>query len=81
MGRKGKRTAAYFLFMGGSVFGICCAVFALPLPLRILDAGVVAVAIVLVLQTTRCPSCGKHGIPISPFAKEGPCCKKCGKQL
>lgn len=77
---KSRMTLVYFLFMVGAIFGIICAIFELPLYLRVLDAIIVTIAIILVLKTARCPCCGKYGIRITPCSRESPCCKKCGKR-
>lgn len=81
MKRTLKTTLAYFLFTFSSIFGIMYAVFNLSTLFRTFTLIMVAISVIAVLKLSHCPYCCKYGIPVKPFLKQNPCCKKCGKQI
>jgi hypothetical protein len=81
MKRTTKMTLAYFMFMLSCVLGIICVVLSLSLFVRVCVVILVCGSATSVLTLSRCPYCGKFGVPIKPFLKQNLCCKKCGKQV
>lgn len=80
MKRTLKVTLSYFFFILAAILGIICAVFNLSMLFRIITALLVVIPTIAILNLSKCPYCGKYGMPINPFQKSGPTCKKCGKQ-
>ena len=81
MNKKFKEMLALITFVCGGILGICCSIFDLSLGIRILDAIIVIVALILLEQTTTCPYCGKMGLSANPFRKQKDHCKKCGREM
>ncbi len=72
-----RKFTFYFYNLVG-LFGIACAIFQANLFIRIVCAILVVSAIMLLLESSRCPNCGKYGVNTNPHSEKFGTCKYCG---
>lgn len=74
-----KMTLVYFLFITTCILGIVAVIAQVSMIFYSLIAVIDIILVFEIIKLSHCPYCGKLGIPVKPFLKQMPCCKKCGK--
>ena len=73
---------AFTWYFGAFVclLGIICAIFELRLIFRVTVAILAFIAVVFILEYSKCSHCGKYGVNINPFSQKFGICKKCDRK-
>ena len=72
------RAFTYFLGVSVCILGIACAVFDLHIIFSIIEIGLAALSVGIVLKYSKCSNCNEYAVNINPLSKKFCICKKCG---